>query len=83
VQRGLRHSPDFSWQQAAIETHAHAVYARVGAGAVPVPSLNDTHNGTARSGERRTDRRAAVGQAQHPLRKRARGWQVSFSSELV
>jgi hypothetical protein len=27
----------------------------------------------ARSGERRTDRRAAVGQAQHPLRKRARG----------
>jgi len=38
VQRGLRHAQGFSWQRAAIETHA--VYARVGAGAIPEPSLN-------------------------------------------
>jgi hypothetical protein len=44
VQRGLRHAQGFSWQQAAIETHA--VYARVGAGAIPQPNLNDTHNST-------------------------------------
>ncbi len=44
VQRGLRHAQGFSWQQAAIQTHA--VYARVGAGAIPEPSLNDTRNGT-------------------------------------
>jgi glycosyltransferase involved in cell wall biosynthesis len=44
VQRGLRHAQDFSWQQAAIETHV--VYARVDAGAIPEPSLNETRNGT-------------------------------------
>jgi hypothetical protein len=32
VQRGLHHAHGFSWQQAAIETHA--VYARVGTGAI-------------------------------------------------
>ena len=47
VQRGLRHAQGFSWQRAAIETHA--VYARVGAGAIPEPSLNDTRNGTGSS----------------------------------
>jgi glycosyltransferase involved in cell wall biosynthesis len=56
VQRGLRHAQDFSWQQAAIETHA--VYARVGAGAVPEPSLNDTRNSPPGYSERRTDRGA-------------------------
>lgn len=44
VQRGLRHAQDFSWQQAAIETHV--VYARVDAGAIPEPGLNETRNDT-------------------------------------
>ena len=44
VQRGLRHAQGFSWQQAAIETHA--IYARVDAGAIPTPSVNDTRNDT-------------------------------------
>ena len=44
VQRGLRHAQDFSWQQAAIETHA--VYAQVSARAILKPNLNDTRNGT-------------------------------------
>jgi hypothetical protein len=46
VQRGLRHAQDFSWQQAAIETHGTS-YTRAWARArSSVPSLNDTYNGT-------------------------------------
>jgi hypothetical protein len=37
VQRGLRHAQGFSWQRAAIETHA----ARVGAGAIPEALLRE------------------------------------------
>jgi glycosyltransferase involved in cell wall biosynthesis len=58
VQRGLRHAQGFSWQRAAIETHA--VYARVGA--VPEPSLNDTRNGSSNRSSRRT-----IGPSARPL----------------
>jgi hypothetical protein len=46
VQRGLRHAQAFSWQRAALETHA--VYARVNAEASFQASPNDTRNGPAR-----------------------------------
>jgi hypothetical protein len=52
VQRGLRHAQGFSWQRAAIETHA--VYARVGPGAIAEPSLNGTRNGGSNRSSRRT-----------------------------
>jgi glycosyltransferase involved in cell wall biosynthesis len=45
VQRGLRHAQGFSWQRAALETHA--VYARVNAEAIFQASRNDTRNGPA------------------------------------
>jgi len=44
VQRGLRHAQNFSWQQAAIDTHA--IYAHMSERAIPEPNLNDTRNGT-------------------------------------
>jgi glycosyltransferase involved in cell wall biosynthesis len=46
MQRGLRHAQAFSWQRAAIETHA--IYARVNAEESFQANPNDTRNGPAR-----------------------------------